>query len=66
MRCHDAAVPKKPRALVKTRAPKFRMTATDERLFRRAALAAGMDFSEFARAAMREKVDRMRADGVEL
>lgn len=42
------------------------MTLADERLFRRAALAIDMDFSEFARAAMREKVERMRLEGVQV
>lgn len=55
-----------PRPAVRT--PKIVLDADQERLFKKAAKALGLgdNLSAFARLAMTEKVDRMRAEGKKL
>jgi uncharacterized protein (DUF1778 family) len=52
--------PEKPDNLVKTKVIKIRVTEDEERAFKAAAAALGVDLSVFVRMAVREKIRRER------
>ena len=62
-RGYGAVVPKKS---AKDESRRIRLSRDQDRLFTRAAELLMLDFSNFARVAMNEKVERMRAEGKKL
>lgn len=55
-----------PTKRVREESVRVRMFTAEKRLFERAAASINRDLSDFARTAMEEKVERLRAEGKKL